>query len=293
MNGGVIAAIVLSVIFGVVLLAVASLAGYAGFRLSKLVHALPSGPEHAVSVHECGAGDILLFSGSVVVGDESRDQCGQSVPIEAMLLNAATMLRTGSPWTHIGVVVQNPTTKLLYSFEFTLEPTGGSNHPTSAGAGIGLMPLALRVKSYRGSIYRRKATAAAASVEVWWDAAQELLSSQDKSYKYSFILALWDRVGIPGVPVFVKRGNPEERIKDATQWICTDLVDHMLLLIHTKKQLAADAPTAAAASNPREHALPCDYSNIVSAGRHMNGHINQILLQQYGPEQKIVVDAAE
>lgn len=201
-------------ICGLLLLSICGVAGYHGYRLSKIIHRADIVEHKAspIAITDVSPGDLLLFSSNI---GKSAISAMSSIP---------TMLRTNSPWTHIALVARNPKTSLLYSVEFTLEPES----PGFAGIGMGVMPLARRVKTYNGRVFSRALFHGKNNIQgPLWDVVTQLLRdpSTPQSYRFTFLLAMWHRVGIPGIPMIMPDENKTQPQK---KWICTDFIAHLL-----------------------------------------------------------------
>lgn len=241
-----ITAILVSVVAGILVIALGIFCGYYGYRVSKLVHSLKDDSSSSCCCDErrASAGDILLYS--IDLGSSFANG----------LSGAATMIRTNSPWTHVGLVVQNPQNEQLYTVEFTLEDNDALSG--GAGTGINIMPLQSRVDLYQGKVYSRRlmlsssappqkkgkkdklpSTAAAAAttqmIAQLWDETMKLLHMPHKKiYKFTFITDIWHRIGIPFLPALnlptplADADNAEATAATASAWICTDIVAHLL-----------------------------------------------------------------
>jgi hypothetical protein len=192
----------------------ATFAGIYGYRLSQYVHSVDSLVVTPMSNVLSGplsiqTGDLILFS--------SRLNAIACIP---------TMAVTKSPITHLGVVVRNPATQLLYIVEITLEGLRMT--------GCGLANLEARMSLYCGLILWRKLYHSSDQSE---DSDSKLQQAFDQKafqlaqhcvqrnfgYRYSFLLTMWNRIGPPMTPMPVDFDDSVDQ-----DWICTDLVAWIL-----------------------------------------------------------------
>lgn len=194
----------------------ATFAGIYGYRLSRYVHSVDSLAVTPMSDALSGSvslqtGDLILFS--------SRLNAMACIP---------TMVVTKSPITHLGVVVRNPATQLLYIVEVTLEGL--------RMRGCGLANLEARISLYCGIILWRKLYNSSdqrndsEQRQEFDQKAFELAEhcvQKNFGYRYSFLLTMWNRIGPPMTPMPVDFDDSVDQ-----DWICTDLVAWILERLH-------------------------------------------------------------
>jgi hypothetical protein len=181
---------------------IATFAGIYGYRLSRYVHSV-GGLEITPLSNAIQTGDLILFS--------SHLNEVSSIP---------TMVVTESPITHVGVVVRNPVSRLLYIVEVTLEGL--------RMRGCGIANLEARVSMYYGIVLWRKLHSSSdQSKQQEFDEKAFLLAQnavqKNFGYRYSFLLTMWNRFGPPMTPMAMDFDNSADE-----DWICTDLVAWIL-----------------------------------------------------------------
>ena len=190
---------------------IATFAGIYGYRLSRYVHCVEG-------LEVTPTGNLLHFNASSI---QTGDLILFSFRLNASLATIPTMVVTRSPITHLGLVIRNPDTQLLYLVEVTLEGL------TMRGCGIA--NLEARVSMYPGIVLWRKlystSTKPSKKQELDEKAFQlaQYCVQRNFGYRYSFLLTMWNRIGPPMTPMAVDFDNSVEE-----DWICTDLVAWIL-----------------------------------------------------------------
>ncbi len=211
--------------------------GFLGWKLARITQELYTFPVEKLSTHEFRNGDLLLFCSSIRKWIYSLD--------------AIHMLMSDSPVTHVGIVVQDPHTKLWRCWELAL----GGNIPEL----IRLTNLHARVQSFHGTILVRKLKWYGGSVSArsskektqglrlqLYNHIAKILQNQKKNpkrYRASFYLNTYDRFISfhPPLPMdsshipSPSEGNEDSgggfsassclRQEQQREWICTDLVN--------------------------------------------------------------------
>lgn len=198
--------------------------GFLGWKLARITQELNTFPVEKLSTHEFQNGDLLLFCSSIQKWIYSVD--------------AIHMLMSDSPVSHVGMVVQDPHTKLWRCWELAL----GGNIPEL----IRLTNLHARVQSYHGTVLVRKLKSFTKDKDKGnghrlqlYNFIAEILQNQKKNpkrYRASFYLNTYDRFISfhPPLPMDLARKEHEpsssEGFSDSSktmhkEWICTDLVN--------------------------------------------------------------------